>query len=159
MAGSWRILGGTSASSRLNFGKFSAEPRQVFGGPKSLKATGKAARGRPKGPQDAQKAPKTPPKGVEKRPKTTKKRGCISKPFSDVSGMTARVFYPPFWLHFGSPNRDFFMLFFSFVFGCIFGGLWLHFWCHFGWFLEVFLGIFPDLVKNGAPDESAVNSE
>ena len=43
LAGSWRNLGGTSASSRLNLGKFLAKPRQVLGGPKSLKATRKAA--------------------------------------------------------------------------------------------------------------------
>ena len=104
-------------------------------------------------------ASKRVPKGVQRRPKTIKKRGCISKPFSDVSGMTARTFYLPFWVHFGSQNRLFFMLFFVFFFGCIFGGLWLHFWCHFVWFLDVFFATFPDFVKNGAPHESAVNSD
>ena len=51
------------------------------------------------------------------------------------------------------------MLFFGFVFGCIFGCLWLHFWCHFGRYWEVFFDTFPDFVKNGAPHESAVNSD
>ena len=57
LAGSWRILGGTSASSRLNFGKFSAESRQVLGGPKNF-----------------QRLPKRQPEGGQKAPRSSKRR-------------------------------------------------------------------------------------
>ena len=72
LAGSWRILGGTAASSRLNFGKFSAESRQVLGGPKNFQRLPKR---QPEGSQKAPRMPKRQPEGGQKASRMPKRRG------------------------------------------------------------------------------------
>ena len=74
-ADSWRILGRTSASSRLNFGKFLAESRQVLGRPKNFQRLPKR---QPEGSQKAPRMPKRQPEGGRKAPRMPQRRrkGC-----------------------------------------------------------------------------------
>ena len=65
LAGSWRILGGTLASSRRTY--------------KLPKAAEQTAGGKPKGSQDGGKAPKRVPTGVQRHPKTVTKTSLYSQ--------------------------------------------------------------------------------
>ena len=121
-AGSWRILGGSSASSRLNFGKFSAKFLQVLGSSRQNLCKFSADRKTSKGcqkdslrktkrlPEGRRKAPRKPKRrrkvyqGSKGTPKPQKNESVFPNRFLMPPGMTARVFYPPFWVHFGSQN-------------------------------------------------------
>ena len=120
LAGSWRILGGTSASSRLNFGKFSAESRQVLGGPKNFKGCRKdslrEAKRLPGCPKGAEKGAKRRPKAPQNHKKTSLyfqivfgcPRGCLLKSFAPHFGSSLKpkslivqvIFWLRFWMHF-----------------------------------------------------------
>ena len=165
MADSWRILGGTSASSRRNLGKFSAELRQVLGrnlGKYSadIKTSKGCREDTPKGSQDAQKASKRVPKGVQRHPKTTKNESVFPNRFRMRPRLLAPTFCVLFWLHFGSILGAKIVNFSCYFLASLLDAFleWPHFWCHFGRYWEVVLGTFPDFLKNGAPHASAVNS-
>ena len=98
-AGSWRILGGSSASSRLNFGKFSAKSLQVLGSSRQNLGKFSADRKTSKGCQkDSLREAKRPlreakrppgcPKGAEKgakrRPKAPQNHKKTSLYFQTV---------------------------------------------------------------------------
>ena len=108
LAGCWRILGGTSASSRLNLGKFLAESRQVLSGRNSFQGlvTEKAAIGRQKASRitpdmrgnGCQRRPPRRPKA----PLNNKNLVCIIKVFWNASRPRPQFTSGSFWLDFGS---------------------------------------------------------
>ena len=161
MAGSRRILGGTSASSRLNFGKFSAESLQVLGSSRQNLGKFSADRKTSKGCQkDSLREAKRPlreakrPPGCPKRrrkgcqkaskgtPKPQKNESVFPNRFRMPPGKLAGFVFPPFWVNFGSilgPRIvDFsshflpsFLDAFLEAFGCIFGVILDGFWMSF----------------------------
>ena len=99
LAGSWRILGGTSASSRLNFGKFSAESRQVLGGPKNFQRLPKR---QPEGGQKAPRMPKRRRKGCPKASKGTPKPSKNDEKRESGKRAVSHQFPNKVWTPFGS---------------------------------------------------------
>ena len=157
LAGSWRLLGGTSASCRLNFAKFSAESRQVRGGPKSFQrlpkrqteGSQKAPRMPKRQPEGGQKAPRMP-KDAEndatERPKAPQNQQKTSLNFQTVFGCPrgcfAQEFCPSFWSMLGP-----FLKPKSLIVHVIFWlGFWMHFWRPLGAFLVSFWSLLGGIV-------------
>ena len=149
-ARSWRILGGSSASSRLNFGKFSAKSLQVLGSSRQNLCKFSADRKTSKGcqkdslreanrPLREAKRPPGCPKGAEKgakrrpkAPQNQKQTSLNSQSVSDAPGEAGATYFPsmlvPFWESFWEPK--------SLIFHVI---CWLRFWMHFWRPLAAFL--------------------
>ena len=124
-AGSRRVLGGFSARSRQNLGKISAKFRRSKRFDRMYHLSLLILE--PKGAKRRQKEAQRQPKGAKKEAKGSPGGGKIDKNsrffLARVSGREKRgtaiqihTLLAPFWLHFGSQIREFFVLFFGFVF-------------------------------------------